>query len=990
MKTTAFLLFAFISITLLSQTTTTSVLSSGDWYKISVKQTGVYKLTYTDLVNLGINVSGIDPRNISIYGNGAGMLSEDNADFRYDDLLENAIQLVGEDDGVFNTNDYILFYAQEPTTWDYDTANYFAHSVNLYDDNTYYFLTIGSAQGKRIMQQISTTLPISHFVNTFDDYLHHEFENANLIKSGKLWFGEEFDDTLSRDFSFLFPNIDIIHQVTLNTNVAARSNDISNFSFYYNAQNILNIAVASVVIYNYTGEYAKLNSGNYSFIANNETITLQIDYDKPISSSIGWLDNININARRNLTMYGNQLHFRDIESIGVGNVSEFKLGNATNVLKIWDVTDIFNIANQEYLLNNDTITYSLITDSIREFIAFDSTACLTPISITNINNQNLHALDFCDLIIVSDPLFISEANNLANHHITHDGMVAHVVTPEQIYNEFSSGKQDVSAIRDFAKMFYDRATTEDEKPKYLLMFGDASYDYKDRIANNTNYVPTFQSEQSLKPTSSYCTDDFFVLLDSSESIYNGLIDIGVGRLPVKNQAEAQNLVSKIINYATNPATFGNWRNEICFVADDEDGNQHMSQANQLAINVETNDACYNLNKIYLDNYVQITDTSGEYYPDARDSLIAQFNDGALIINYTGHGNEIKLAQESIFLIDDIQNINNANNLPLIYCATVEFNRYDNPELVSFGEKIVLENIDGCIGSISSARLCYSTPNFVLNNAFYDSAFVRNLNEEYYKLGDLIRYAKNNGGSGINKRLFSLIGDPALTLNYPEHIITPDQINGVNITSFNDTIMPGSNVNISGYIEDIQGNTLNGFNGNIYYKLYNSIISDTTLSNDGLSPFIFESQEEVLISGYSYVVNGTFSINFIMPTGVNSNFDYGKLSLYTASSSEDAKGCFCDFPMGYGTSNIENPILSDYLNIYPTITSDYVNLEFSNSFKTINVNVYSISGTLMDEFQIKNIESGTKQQLDLSNYSKGMYLLQISNNQLLLNKKIIKN
>ncbi|MBI4645166.1 MAG: hypothetical protein HY738_00895, partial [Bacteroidia bacterium] len=337
--------------------------------------------------------------------------------------------------------------------------------------------------------------------------------------------------------------------------------------------------------------------------------------------------------------------------------------------KIWEITDPRNVKLVQTSFYNNTITFSLESDSLREFIAFDGSSFLTPEFVGEVANQNLHGLTPPELIIVSHPTFLSYANQLADFHRNNDAMDVFVVIPDLIYNEFSSGTPDVSAIRNFVKMFYDIATNDSEIPKYLLLFGDGSYDNKSAATNNTNFILTYQSSNSIKPTNSFVTDDYFGILDDSGTISNGDLDIGVGRLPVKSTTEAQNMVNKIIHYSLSSECFGDWRNIVCFIGDDEDGNAHMGDANTLARYVENNYPVYNIEKIYLDSYMQVSTPGGQRYPDVNAAIDNRIHKGALVVNYTGHGGETGLAHEAVVDISQINSWDNYNHLPLFMTAT---------------------------------------------------------------------------------------------------------------------------------------------------------------------------------------------------------------------------------------------------------------------------------------------------------------------------------
>ncbi len=898
---------------------TNSVLKSGMWAKVKVSSDGIYKITYDELLDMGFS----NPSGIRVFGNGGGMLPESNSMPNYDDLEENAIYIDKGSDGIFNKGDYILFYGQAPTRWNYNIAtNLYEHIVHKYSDATYYFLTEGNP---KLMSTVSFSSNTPDLVlNTYDDYAYHETEDNNLIKSGSQWFGEHFDIDLSYNFNFNFPDIVTSEPVNIKTQVAARSAYDCNFKVSYNSQTIQNITVAAVVVNNYTSDYAKTNNDVTQFNVASSSIPVGIDFIKPSNyqEAEGWLDFIEINVKRYLK--GNNLIFRNYESVGNGNTTEFQISNTTSNTEIWDVTDPVNVKQVKTIYSGTTTTIRVETDSLREFIAFDGNKFLSPEFVNIVNNQNLHGLSQQDMIIVSHPDFLSYANQLANLHSDKDNLDVTVVTPQQIYNEFSSGAADISAIRNFMRMFYDRAVTENDMPKYLLLFGDGSYDNKNYSSENSNYILTYQSEQSLKPTGSFVSDDFYALLDETESVYSGLLDFGVGRFPVQSSDEAKNIIAKIEQYY-DYSSMGDWRNYICFIGDDEDGNQHMSQANQLATKIENNHPVFNIEKIFLDAYVQETTPAGEAYPEVNRLINDRMHKGALIVNYTGHGNEIGLAHEGILGISDINSWTNIDRMPIFITATCEFGRFDDYERTSAGEMIFLNPNGGGIALLTTTRLVYSTPNFNLNNAFYDSVFVINTKHDYYKLGDIMRFTKNNAGSGTNKRNFTLLGDPALRLAIPEHNTITLKINNIDTSSVADTLKALSKVTIAGQLENKQGQKLSDYNGILYTTVFDKSDSVVTLSNDGLSPFTFTVQNSILYKGKASINNGEFTFSFIVPKDISYRLGYGKISYYADNTNKsgpysDAHGYYNNIIIGGSADNVAADNQGPDINLFMNDTS----------------------------------------------------------------------
>jgi hypothetical protein len=880
-----------------------SVLSTGNWYKITVNQSGIYTLTYLDLIQLGVNVNSIDPRNIRIYGNGGGTLPEGNFIPRYDDLVENPIYVSGESDGVFDNSDYILFYGDGPVQWSYYASDkMFHHQTNYYSNVTTYFLTADLGTGKRISQQSSSTLTPNKFITKFQDYACHEKDTVNLVTSGKEWYGENFDILTSFSFNFSFPNIDVSSKVKLQTDIAGRYTSNSNYSINASG-NVFNAIIPFISGGPY--DYAASATNKYSFSPSGSDISVTVQ--KQTSDAVGWLNYVELNATRNLSFSGSQMIFRDTTSVGPGNISEYTISNASSNIRIWDITDPVDVKDQQYSLGSNNVQFRIATDTLREFVAFDGSSFLSPSLIGRIENQNLHALGPSDLIIVTYPDFINEANRVASIHSTYQGMTSVVVTPSQIYNEFSSGNQDVSAIRDFVKMFYDRAGGNvDEMPEYLLFMGDASYDYKNRIAGNTNYVPTYESPYAINFTDSYATDDFFGFLDDNEGPdSNSLLDIGIGRFPVKSAEEASNIVDKVSEYLkiSDPTTSGNgcdgyimgssgeWKNIVCFVADDED-NSFFNGCENFSKYIDTTYNNYNIDKIYCDAYVQETGAGGQRYPDVNDAINLRIEKGALIINYIGHGGEVGWALERILQIADIESWENIHNLPLFITATCEFSRYDDPKRTSAGELVLLKADGGGIALVTTSRLAYASYNEGLNGRFYQNAF-KKTGGKYPTLGDLIMVSKNYGNNvDPNVRNFILLGDPALTLAYPENKVLTTLVNQHDSMTVADTLKALQKVTISGIVADETGQKLSDFNGIVYPSVYDKKNTTYTLGND--SPnyiWPFTIQKSILYKGKVSVTNGNFTFSFVVPKDIAYNFGKGRISYYASNGTTDANGFY---------------------------------------------------------------------------------------------------
>ncbi|NTV82938.1 MAG: hypothetical protein HGA23_01380, partial [Bacteroidales bacterium] len=493
-----------------------SVLKTGEWFKLSVKETGIYKISYEDLEDMGLDPTTTDPRNIRLYGNGSGMLEESNAIARPDDLIENSIYVYGEEDGVFNPEDYILFYGENPVVVKYNPFYLqFEHELNFYSDETCYFLTVGSNPGKRVVQGGPIAADATNEVYTFQDIAYYDRDSVNLIKSGQIWYGEVFNTKTDYTFQFDLTGIDLEQPVYLKTNLAARSTVKTVFNIYNEGDFLTELDVPSVLLGSQT-LYARPIISNYeAFYADDEMVDIRISFEKPGSIDIAWLNYIELNYVRHLTFTEGQLDFRDMRHLGPDNIGRYHIQTSSQALSVWEVTNPESITIPVITEEQGGFSFKANADRQREFIAFDGTVFLAAEFVEKVENQDLHGLPSADYIVISHPLFLEQARRIADHHRQYNGMTSHIVTPQQIYNEFSSGVQDVSAIRDFMKMLYDRAELGAE-PKHLLLFGDASYDYKKLLQTDQNLVPAYQSRESIKISASFVTDDYFGCLDNDE------------------------------------------------------------------------------------------------------------------------------------------------------------------------------------------------------------------------------------------------------------------------------------------------------------------------------------------------------------------------------------------------------------------------------------------------------------------------------------------
>ncbi|MBL7951928.1 MAG: type IX secretion system sortase PorU [Flavobacteriales bacterium] len=920
----------------------TSKMASGEWFRFSVLNDGVYKMTYQNLQSMGVNVNDLSSDRINIYGSHFGQLPYQNSVERATDMLVNAIEVVDGGDGEFGPNDHILFYASGAHRWDRVSGKY-KHTKNAYCDSATYFVGLDVQDPVRIAPAVLSDEPATSTVTRFTDRQFIERDLINLIKSGRTWFGETFDLTLSYTFSFSVPFL-TGEPATLTVAGAARTLGTTNYSsFDVVSGSVLdqNISIFGVAE-NYTGPYGRYFTQDLTFSPTGSTVPLSITFNKfNPASSLGWLDYLELNCRRELRMIGAQLAFSDTVSVAPGSVSEFVVDQAAQVSRIWEITDPTDVHRVEFTTDGSSKRFKLSTDVLRRFIAFRDADYLVPTLIGRVPNQNLHATALpTDLVVVCPPELQSAATRLAERRVS-EGLSVVMVTPQQVYNEFSSGSRDVTAIKRYMRLLYDNADTPEELPRYLLLFGDGSYNNISVVANNQNLIPSYQTEESLNPSRSYTSDDYFGLLDLNEGEGTAdMMDIGVGRFPVSSLGQANETVDKVLGYdvlkmlsLTGSSCSENgdgglvdWRSHVLFASDDQEGDNyegiiHMSQSDQMATRVETEHPKFNVHKIYLDAYQQVSTPGGERYPQASADLREIVQKGLLLVNYVGHGGEVGWAHERFLDNTTILGWSNSDRLPLFMTATCEFSRWDDPGRTSAGEYVFLNPSGGGVGLMSTTRLAFSNQNENLANKFYDHVFDEEDEQgRPNRLGDIGRRTKRDmsfdWGTNYNHRNFCLLGDPSMRLAIPWDEI---RITAITDTLGNavDTLKALATVRIRGFVDDGNGQPNAGFQGQVVPIVFDKAQQQATLANDGGNPFLFMLRNSIIHRGRATVNSGEFDFTFVVPKDINYQVGNGRVSCYAESLTSNATGYANDVKVGSTATDVpldeQGPEVELYLN-----------------------------------------------------------------------------
>ena len=939
-----------------------SVLNSGKWVKIQVAEDGIYKLTAADLKKMGF--SNLDK--VAVYGYGGWPLDEDFSTTYIDDVPEVA---------VWRSADYLLFYGKGPRKWEYSFSDKsFIHTNNPYSNYGYYFVSEKETTG-RTMEKAASAAGATLQVTTFDDYVLHEEELVSVNSSGRELYGESFTSTLSRDFTISVPGI-TNDEGKATLSFISRGNGTITMNVDGNA-----LISGSVSVPSDEYEVARELYRERAWMADKgETVKVNIGYSTTGHKNVH-LNYFRLQMKRQLKVYDNYTFFRSLSARG--NASRFVIQGADASTLVFDVTDGVNPQQMETSLNGTELSFSIpASASLREFVVVKPSQIKAPVTVGEVANQNLHALPQQDMIIIAQPNFTTQAERLAEAHRTKDNLTVRVVTPESIYNEFSSGTPDATAYRRFMKMFYDRQTSEADAPKYLLLFGDGSFDNRKltsawKSVDMSNMLLTYQTENSLS-SQSYVIDDYFGFLDDADnkkSLQNKKLCLGIGRFPIRTVEQATQMVDKVISYMENKNT-GSWKNNLCFMADDgsnTDGfmTEHMEFADQLAGYVESEHPEFLVNKLYYDAYKK--DMTAGTYPDVRSGLQKLLKDGLLLFNYTGHGGTTALSDEKVLTQTDINQFT-YTHLPVWVTATCDFTRFDDLN-TSAGEDVFLNKSSGGIALFTTVRVAYSRPNFPINDNVIRNLFERN-NGRRRTLGEVMQATKNTLSS-VYKLGFCLIGDPAVKMAYPEFGMKVTTVNGQSVDGNSISFKALEKITVEGEVLDASGQLVTDFTGIVNPTVKDSKVTVTCLKNsnkDDSPAFTFTDYPNTIFIGNDSVRNGKFSFTFTVPKDISYSNLQGKMNLYAVDteSGNEAQGNFDNFIVG-GTSDtaetdtIGPEIRALYLNDTTFVDGGQVNTTpyfFAELWDKSGVN---ITGSSVGHDMMLVIDESTVLSYNLNSY-----------------------
>jgi len=908
-----------------------SKLAEGQWVKIAVQESGMCQITADDINNWGL---GSDLSQIHVFGYGGAPLSEVMLSDNYSDDLPQV--------PVVRAGDRILFYAQGPTTWQRLNNNIPYLQVQHPYANSGCYLVTNSARYDDIDITLADNSPTGPLKSTYIERLYHEQDIINPGHTGRNYLGESFVDNRSQTFRFDLNGLVDGSMVSVYPVFAAKTTGAkSSMTYWYNGTQLAQTNADIIdICYNMShGHYTLAKSVKRFSLDGTDQLWFQVDFSCPGTVHEARLDYITVNYERRLEMRNGCLAFGlDMAS----RDSTYQVTGCEGPTRVWDVTAPSVPVQQNITTTDGIAAFSPSTSGRREFIAFDesSAAYPHPDLVGVVSNQDIHAQETPDMIILAPAAFLEQAQRVAALHERYDHFNVLVLDHEQVFNEFSSGTPDAMAYRRLCKMFYDRGESQlGHRLQYLLLFGSGTYDNRliNTDARSLDYpkLISWQSETSYDEEYSFTTDDYFAVLDDGSGIDNNdKMSIAVGRMIFRSEDEARTVVDKLENYITKP-DYGSWKNRIMFVADDENYGIHMDQSNDM-ISIIGDNGGENLiyDYVYIDAFDTVIDSGRRTYPDARDKMFNSLNEGCLWWNYIGHSNTQQWTDEGLLTQSDVESLLNYSHLPVLYAATADFCRFDN-DSISSGEHMFINPNGGVIATICPARLTYLHPNGLLDRAVASHIFAGDEGGRPTRIGDIIKMAKNDVKAWIdNYRRFIVFGDPAMRLAYPSLTARIETINGQAVDDENnEPLVLGAHesVEFGGKIIGLDGTVATDFNGVMVSTLFGPEQSVTT------NGYGFEGKEVTyddwpnrLVVNSDTIVNGEFTVHVIIPGGVNDeddNYRPALINLYAYDSRDtlEAMGSSNDFFIfGEVTDTIGPDIITMVLNDETFIDGSEVN------------------------------------------------------------------
>lgn len=865
--------------------------SQGIWTKIGVTQEGIYQVTASQLQQLGYSLP-IKSANLQIFGLIDSVLVEKVPFDPKLNVQELSMKMVDGDDGNFDNNDYFLFY--HPSNTKHQQVNAIWKTNNKPNaDTSFYFITVNQT-GKRITKYNSSTIQPTTQQTTYTHHYYFETDSISLLNSGKLWLGAPMGQGIGKLAS---QNYNINMQGVVFNQPMQLSFDFWATAYQNPAQfnvQVDNKALDSFQVANVSGMLydatALHNSGsnNYTISApsNLTNVNLQVSFNGSINST-GWINYIGLHAKRSIGFYeNNQIRFA-LDALNAGDQTQVSIANGSSSGLVW-VLDAFNNPKEiSSNVNGNAIQFNYTAAKDDYFVATKGADYLKAWVVEKIPVQQLEQFIGADYLIITPNLFEKASNQLANFYTNSTKRLQTKVVPVQaIYNVFGGGKANAIAIRNFLKFVWNQANQLNlPKPQYVLLMGMGNFDYKH--FNPATQLPVFESENSNEILNSYTSDDFFACLQNGQD-FNipstiDSLNIAIGRLPVRTSAEADTIVKKIISYQL-VNNRGSWQRELIWVADDGDYNLHLQDADGISNTITNLDPIWNHKKMYLDLYAATPTSTGNTYPNLINELKQRINNGAFLLNYTGHGNYLRLTEEAVIASATMNAWNNVGRNPIMVTASCDFGPIDQPQLNPIAWDALMHDANGIIGLVAASRLVFAYSNKQINDLFAQQLLLKQ-NGKYQTIGQALQNAKrltwSQQGDKVNAFKFNLMGDPAMELPF-----TTDSISSVIINKkpFNgkDTIEAGTKV-------IFEGNVFNATDsGKVEFVVYDQTKLKNTLANSATSMVTpVAIQEDIIYKGVGTIQNGKFYLEFIMPREINALQSGLKWQCFASSGAQTA-------------------------------------------------------------------------------------------------------
>jgi hypothetical protein len=956
-----------------------SVLNSGKWVRFEAPEEGFYKIPQSMLASLGIDANTVDPRTIKIYNNGGKEIPEGIHSPRPQDLVENAILVAGQDDGKFDEGDYILFYGRGNNFWDFDTTSgTVKRFFNKYSGQNYFWITSGGAPGKRITEKPGLSSPDPIIQTTTKGYAEWEEDKINIGKSGRVYLGDEFTSSVSSrtyttkldgrlegmpiNYRFNFINASAI---SFSLQVFENNNQIFN-------QNLIGYGSGSSV-YRYGVEHPKTISYSGNLPENRSVLKFQIT--PSTSSSVGYIDFVEFTYDRDMQAYGDYIRFFSNEFTGL---TEYRLSGFSNSnIRVFDITDHADVKMITSPIMHSGSEFRFIINEedplvLSKYIGIGNDNFKAPVNQVEIGNQNIRGISSgAEYVIITHKNFRPEADRLKNYRET-ESIVTYssiVIDVEEIFNEFSGGNMDPSAIRDFVKHAYDNWLV---RPRFVLLFGDGTYDIKNLENMNNNFIPTYQTAVYLDEILAYPMDDYFARVEGQN--FDQQIDLAIGRLTIQSLNEARIAVDKIISYEQDQPN-GTWRNLITLVADDgltsnnNEGSLHTGQSEDLArLKIPKS---FDLNKLYLADYPTVITGIGRTKPGVFNDIVSSINQGTVIINFIGHGSPDLWTHERVFdkNITIPQLVN--DKYFFLTAATCDFAFFDLPGIQSGAEVLVMKEGSGAIGVFSASRPVYSDRNFNLLIEFYQRLFgsARDTMNLPITIGEAY-FKTKSARIDPNDNKYFLLGDPALRLALPQYSATIDSINGQGLTE-NIQIKALSNIVLQGQVRRPDNTPWDDFFGEGILTVFDS---ERRVSLPQINNYQMDVQGGVIFKGRVSINNGKFSTDFVVPKDISYENRNGKIVIYFFNDQNDGIGFTNNVIVGGTDSSVANDGKGPEIEIYfDNETASFASLANPNSeliIKLYDETGLNTTGTGIGHKLEGILNDRDNDPIDFSNYFTG--------------------